>query len=114
MAPTTLLGQKTSTTGKGRGRNQEGPPIKVAELLSCLDGVSYVERVALGTAEDVRDAKRAIARGFQNQIEEKGFSLIEVLSMCPTDWKLSPKESARFVNNDMKKIFPLGVFKDNT
>ncbi len=112
MAPTTMLGQKTSTTRKGRGKNQEGGPIRVCELLKELDGVTYLERAALGTSEDTKRAKEAIRTGFQNQIENRGFSLIEVLSMCPTDWKLSAKDSAAFVANEMKKAFPVGVIKD--
>ena len=112
MAPTTLLGQKTTTTPYGRAQ-AEGPPLKVCELLSNLDGVAYLERVSVSTPADVIKAKKAIKKAFQNQIDNKGFSLIEVLSMCPTDWKLSPKKSVDFVNNEMKKVFPLGVKKDN-
>jgi 2-oxoglutarate ferredoxin oxidoreductase subunit beta len=112
MAPTTMLGQVSTTTPKGRGKNGEGGPIHVCELLSSLDGVCYLERVAASTPKDVIGAKRAIKKAFENQLAGKGFSLVEVLSMCPTDWKLSPEEAIKFVNNDMKKIFPLGVFKD--
>lgn len=112
MAPTTLIGQKSTTTLAGRGKNQEGPPIKVCEMLSTLDGVTYLERVAISTAKDVIKAKKAIKKAFQNQIDGKGYSLVEVLSMCPTDWKLPPNKAVDFVNNEMKKVFPLGVFKD--
>ena len=93
MAPTTMLGQKSTTTQQGRGKNREGPPIKVCELLSSLDGVTYLERVAVSTPKDVTKAKKAIKKAFQNQIDGKGFSLIEVLSMCPIDWKLTPAEA---------------------
>ena len=113
MAPTTLLGQFSTTTTKGRGKNQEGGPLHICELLNTLDGVCYLERVAVSSPKDVMQAKRAIKKAFENQLEGKGFSLVEVLSMCPTDWKLSPEDAIKFVNNDMKKIFPLGVFKDN-
>jgi 2-oxoglutarate ferredoxin oxidoreductase subunit beta len=112
MAPTTLLGQNSTTSESGRGNNQEGPPIKVCELLSNLDGVTYLERVAVSTARDTINAKKAIKRAFLNQIEGRGFSLVEVLSMCPTDWKLTPVQALDFVNTDMKTVFPLGVFKE--
>ncbi len=112
MAPTTLIGQKSTTSRDGRGKNQEGPPIKVCEMLSTLDGVTYLERVAISTAKDVIKAKKAVKKAFQNQIDGKGYSLVEVLSMCPTDWKLPPNKAVDFVNNEMKKVFPLGVFKD--
>jgi 2-oxoglutarate/2-oxoacid ferredoxin oxidoreductase subunit beta len=112
MAPTTLLGQKTTTSPAGRGKNAEGSPLKVCEMLSSLDGVTYLERVSVAAPVDVVKAGRAIKKAFQNQVDGKGFSLVEVLSMCPTDWKLSPVQSAEFVNDEMKKAFPLGVFKD--
>jgi 2-oxoglutarate ferredoxin oxidoreductase subunit beta len=112
MAPTTLLGQWTTTTTKGRGSNMEGGPIRVCELLANLDGTKYLERVAVGTPKDVANAKRAIKKAFEYQAAGVGFSLVEVLSMCPTDWKLGVKESVDFVNEKMKKTFPLGVYKD--
>ena len=112
MAPTTMIGQRTTTTQSGRGQHQEGPPIKVCELLSSLDGVAYLERVAVSTAKDVIKAKKAIKKAFENQIAKKGFSLVEVLSMCPTDWKIDPLKAVDFVNNEMKSVFKLGVFKD--
>ncbi len=86
--------------------------MKVCELLSSLDGVAYLERVAVSTAKDVARAKKAIKKAFVNQIEGRGFSLVEVLSMCPTDWKVSPVKGVDFVNNEMKAVFPLGVYKD--
>lgn len=112
MAPTTLKGQFSTTTQNGRGQNSEGPPMRICELLSSLQGVTYLERVALGSAKDIIKAKKAIKKAFTYQIEGKGFSLVEVLSACPTDWKLSPKQSIDFVNNEMKEAFPLGVYKD--
>ncbi len=112
MAPTTLTGMRSTTTQSGRGQNAEGPPLKVCELLSSLDGVCYLERTAVSTPKDVAAAKRAIKKAFQNQIDGKGFSLVEVLSMCPTDWKLSTAKAVDFVNNEMKAAFPLGVYKD--
>jgi len=113
MAPTTITGQRSTTSPAGRGENKEGPPIKVCELLSSLGGVTYLERVAVSTPKDIIKAKKAIKKGFTNQIEGKGFSLIEVLSMCPTDWKVTPGAAVDFVNNEMKKVFPLGVIKDS-
>ncbi|MEJ5260958.1 MAG: thiamine pyrophosphate-dependent enzyme [Anaerohalosphaeraceae bacterium] len=112
MAPTTLIGQWSTTTPAGRGKLGEGGPIKVCEMLSVLEGPCYLERVAVSTPKDVLRAKKAIRKAFENQIAGKGFSLVEVLSMCPTDWKLSPKEAVEFVNEKMKTVFPLGVFKD--
>jgi len=112
MAPTTLIGQKSTTSQSGRGENQEGPPMKICELLSSLEGVTYLERVAVSTPKDVIKAKKAIKKAFTNQIEGKGFSFVEVLSMCPTDWKVSPKQAVQFVNNEMKEAFPIGVYKD--
>jgi 2-oxoglutarate ferredoxin oxidoreductase subunit beta len=112
MAPTTLIGQKTTTTQNGRDVNDQGPPLKVCEMLATLDGVSYLERVAVSTAKDTIKAKKAIKKAFQNQLDGKSYSLVEVLSMCPTDWKLTPKQGVDFVNNEMKAAFPLGVYKD--
>lgn len=112
MAPTTMIGQWSTTSPDGRGRGGEGGPIKVCEMLSMLDGPCYLERVAVSTPKDVLRAQKAIRKAFEKQIAGKGFSLVEVLSMCPTDWKLSPKEAVDFVNEKMKAVFPLGVFKD--
>lgn len=112
MAPTTLLGMPTTTSQDGRGKNAEGPPLKIAELLSTIDGVSYLERTAVCSPKDVAITKRAIKKAFQNQIDGKGYSLVEILSMCPTDWKISPGKAVSFVNDKMKVVFPLGVYKD--
>ena len=114
MAPTTMMGQRTTTTQSGRGENAEGPPIKVCELLSSLDGVTYLERVAVSTPKDVMKTKKAIRKAFTAQLEGKGYSLVEILSMCPTDWKVSTLEAVDFVNEEMKKVFKLGVYKDTT
>jgi 2-oxoglutarate ferredoxin oxidoreductase subunit beta len=81
-------------------------------MLASLDGVTYLERVSVAAPADVVKAGRAIKKAFQNQVDGKGYSLVEVLSMCPTDWKLTPAQSVDFVNDEMKKAFPLGVFKD--
>lgn len=112
MAPTTLKGMMSTTTQDGRGQHGEGPPLKVCELLSSLDGVHYLERVAVSSPKDVIKAKKAIKKAFEYQIAGKSFCLVEVLSMCPTDWKLSTAKAIDFVNNEMKEVFPLGVIKD--
>jgi 2-oxoglutarate ferredoxin oxidoreductase subunit beta len=112
LAPTTLTGQKATTAPNGRGNNFEGPPLKVCELLSSLGGVTYLERVAVSTPKDVTKAKKAIKKAFEYQIEGKGFSMVEVLSMCPTAWRQTPTQAVGFVNDQMKEVFPLGVFKD--
>lgn len=112
MAPTTLIGQVSTTSPAGRGQNAEGSPMRVCELLSSLEGVCYLERTAVSSPKDVAAAKKAIKKAFENQIAGKGFSLVEILSMCPTDWKLSTKKAVEFVDDEMKKAFPLGVYKD--
>ena len=88
------------------------PEERQTRFLSALEGVCYLERVAVSTPKDVIKAKKAVKKAFENQIAGKGFSLVEILSMCPTDWKLSPKQAMDFVNDKMKDIFPLGVYKD--
>lgn len=112
MAPTTLIGQVSTTSPAGRGQNAEGSPMRVCELLSSLEGVCYLERTAVSSPKDVAAAKKAIKKAFENQVAGKGFSLVEILSMCPTDWKLSTQKAVDFVNDEMKKAFPLGVYKD--
>jgi len=112
MAPTTLIGQKTATTPFGRDAKREGYPMKVCELLSSLEGVSYLERVAVNNPKNVLGAKRAIKKAFQNQIDGKGFSLVEVLSQCPVDWDKTPQEAVKWVDEVFMKTFPLGVYKD--
>jgi 2-oxoglutarate ferredoxin oxidoreductase subunit beta len=112
MAPTTILGQKTTTTPAGRGSCGEGSPIKVCEMLSALDGPSYIARVTVNTPAAVRKAKQAIITAFGRQIDGRGFSLIEVLSPCPTYWRLPPAKAMTAIDEWMVKTFPLGVFKD--
>jgi|TARA_B100001971_G_C18179782_1_gene532078 2-oxoglutarate ferredoxin oxidoreductase subunit beta len=112
MAPTTMLGQKTTTTQYGRDVKDEGYPLKVSEMLATLDGVGYIERCAVDNAANVIKSKNAIKKAFQNQIDGKGFSLIEVLSSCPVNWRLTPRKSNEFISKDMAKIYPLGVLKD--
>lgn len=114
MAPTTLPGQVTQTSPYGRDVNLVGYPVKVCELLSQVDGAAYLERVAVNNVKNVRAAKAAIKKAFQNQIEGKGFSLVEVLSTCPTNWGKSPAEALKWLEDDMIPYYPLGVFKDKT
>ena len=113
-APTTLLGQKTTTTPEGRTAAREGYPLHVSELLSTLEAPAYIERVGLGDNKQIAQAVRAIRRGLENQVRGLGFSLIEVLSPCPTIWKLTPVEAQHWVRDVMEKTFPLGVFCDRT
>ncbi|MBI5360470.1 MAG: 2-oxoglutarate oxidoreductase [Planctomycetes bacterium] len=112
MAPTTLVGQKTTTTPFGRNIANEGYPIRACELLSTLEGVYYCERIALNNVAGVVKAKKAVKKAFQNQLDKKGFSFVELLSACPTGWSMSPVEALDFINNEMVKVFPPGVFKD--
>ncbi len=112
MAPTTLLGQKATTCIYGRDAMLNGNPIKVSEMLSTLDGPSYVERVSVADVPNIKKAKKAIEKAFRNQAEGKGFSFVEVLSACPTNWHMTPLQAVEYVKGDMTKIFPLGVFKE--
>jgi 2-oxoglutarate/2-oxoacid ferredoxin oxidoreductase subunit beta len=112
MAPTTILGQKTTTTPTGRALQSEGGPIKVCEMLSALDGPSYIARVTIDKPASVRKAKQAIITAFGRQLDGKGFSLVEVLSPCPTYWRLPPVKAMEAIDSWMVKTFPLGVFKD--
>ena len=112
MAPTTLPGQVTQTSPYGRDIKTQGNPIRVCEMLSTLNGPSYIARVALDTVPNIKKAKAAIKKAFQNQIEGKGFSLVEVLSTCPTNWGLSPIEAIKRLQEDMIPYYPLGVYKD--
>ena len=112
MAPTTLLGQKTSTTRSGRQANLEGYPLHVSELLSTIEGASYIARTTINSYKNLLTTKKAIEKSFRYQIEGKGFSLVEILSPCPVDWKLSPRDSFRWIAKEMASVYPLGTFKD--
>lgn len=112
MAPTTLIGQKTTTSQAGRSSDTQGFPIKVSEMFQHLDGVAYLERVALTSAQNVVKVKRAIKKAFQYQLEGRGFTMIEVLSTCPVNWGMSPIDAMKWVNEKMIPVFPLGVYKD--
>ena len=112
MAPTTLPNQITQTSPYGRDVTVVGYPVKVSEMLSQVDGASYVERVAVNNVKNIMKAKKAIKKAFQNQIEGKGFSLIEVLSTCPTNWGKSPVDAIKWLEENMETYYPLGVYKD--
>ncbi len=112
MAPTSLPGQVTQTSPYGRDVATQGYPIKMCEMLSQLDGASYLERVAVNSVKNVKNAKRAILRAFKNQVEGKGFSLIEVISTCPTNWGMTPDKALAWVEEKMIPYYPLGVYKD--
>ena len=111
MAPTTLLGQKTSTSLDGRESGKHGYPLKISEMLALLPGVHYIERVSTHTPQEVLKTKRAIKQAFVNQIKNLGFSLVEILSPCPTYWGLNPRESLDWIRDYMQKEFPLGIIK---
>lgn len=112
MAPTTLPGQVTQTSPYGRDVNTVGYPVKVCELLSNVDGAAYLERVAVNNPSNVRKAKAAIKKAFQNQIDGKGFSLVEVVSTCPTNWGMTPVKALKWLEENMLPYYPLGVYKD--
>ncbi len=113
MAPTTMPGQVTTTSPYGRDRRIQGSPIRVCEMLSTLDGVGYAERVAVNTVPNIKKAKAAIKKAFQNQIDKKGLSIVEVLSTCPTNWGMTPEAALEWVKTDMIPFYPLGVYKDS-
>ncbi|MCT4598856.1 MAG: thiamine pyrophosphate-dependent enzyme [Vallitalea sp.] len=112
MAPTTLIGQVTTTSPYGRDVKLAGFPIKMSEMLYTLDGASYIERVSVHDVKHIKMAKKAIKKAFENQVNNKGFSLVEVLSTCPTNWGLSPAESLKWVEDKMIPVYPLGVMKE--
>jgi len=114
MAPTTMLGQETTTTPGGRDQAKAGYPIRVCELLSPLEGVAYAARVSLTSPPNVAKAKRAIKTAFQTQLEGRGLSLVEILSTCPTQWVMTPLEAMKHVDSVITPYYPLGEFKSPT
>ncbi len=114
MAPTTLPGQVTQTTPYGRDTDIAGFPIRVCEMLSTLSGVAYAERVAVDSVPNINKAKAAIKKAFTTQIEGKGFSIVEVLSTCPTNWGFTPVEAIQWLRDNMMPYYPLGVYMDRT
>jgi len=114
MAPTTLVGQKTTTAPYGRDPKANGLPLKMAELLATVDGAAYIERVSACSIKGIRNAKQAIKKALTNQMEGKGFSLIEIISTCPTNWKMTPDAAMAWAEDVMTQHYPLGVTKDVT
>ena len=112
MAPTSLPGQVTQTSPYGRDVKTAGYPVKVAELLSALDGPAYIARVAVNNVKNVRSAKKIIQQAFQNQIDGLGFSLVEVVSACPTNWGMTPQKALQWIDEKMIPYYPLGVYKN--
>ena len=111
MAPTTLLGQKSTTSPYGRSNSRDGYPIKMTEMLAALEGPSLVSRVAVNTPSNVRQARKVIRQAFQMQLEGKGFSFVEVLSSCPTNWGMTPQAANERIAEEMIPYFPLGTLK---
>ncbi|MCL2592313.1 MAG: thiamine pyrophosphate-dependent enzyme [Defluviitaleaceae bacterium] len=112
MAPTTLEGQKASTSPLGRDLSVAGYPLKVSEMLSQLDGPAYIERVSMHDVKHIRAAKKAIKKAFEYQTQKKGFTMIEILSTCPTGWKVTPPAAMKWLEDNMLPYYPLGVYKD--
>ena len=113
LAPTTLVGMKATTAPGGRDPKQHGYPLHMAEIINQLVAPVYIERVSCNNPANVRKAKNAIRKAFQNQIDGKGYSFVEVMTSCPTNWGLSPEKSLKFLEENMMKEFPLGVIRDN-
>lgn len=114
MAPTTLPGQVTQTSPYGRDTKTQGHPLRVSEMLATTSGAAYIERVTIDTVPHIKQAKKAIKKAFETQIAGKGFSLVEVVSTCPTNWGLSPVESMNWLRDNMLPYYPLGVYCDRT
>ena len=112
MAPTSLPGQVTQTSPYGRDTAHCGFPVKVSEMLSVLEGPQYIERVAVTSVAGIRKAKKAIYKAFKNQLDGKGFSLVEVISTCPTNWGMTPEKAMQWANDNMIPYYPLGVYRD--
>lgn len=111
MAPTTLQGQATTTSPGGRDVKSQGYPIRVAEMLATLDGPAYIARTSVHDAKHVLKTKKAIHRAFTMQLQERGFSLVEILSACPTNWRMQPVEALRWLKDNMLAQYPLGEYK---
>lgn len=112
MSPTTLINQVTQTTPYGRDEKISGYPIKISEMMSTIQGVAYCERVAVCDVKNILLTKKAIKKAFETQIQKRGFSIIEILSTCPTNWGMTPIESMEWIKSNMIKEYPLGVYKN--
>ncbi|MBU0571700.1 MAG: 2-oxoglutarate oxidoreductase [Candidatus Omnitrophica bacterium] len=113
MAPTTILGQITATSPYSRRSEKEGFPLKIMEMMAVLPGVTYLERTMLTSPKEVIKTKKAIKRSFKRQLDKKGFSMVEILSPCPTYWGLSPLESIKRIENEVVATYPVGVIKED-
>ncbi|SDL31209.1 thiamine pyrophosphate-dependent enzyme [Natronincola ferrireducens] len=111
MAPTTLIGQKTTTSQDGRKQETTGMPLRMSEMLATIDGAVFVERVSVHNVAHIRKAKKAIKKAFEIQLEGKGFGIVEVLSTCPTNWGITPVDSLKWLEENMIPYYPLGNFR---
>lgn len=114
MAPTTMVGQKTTTCPEGRCKDVEGQAIKMTEIIAGLGGTAYAARVAVDTVKNVRKAKKAVRKAFEAQLQNKGLGFVEILATCPTNWKMTPVQANKRISEEMTDYFPLGVYKDET
>jgi 2-oxoglutarate ferredoxin oxidoreductase subunit beta len=114
MAPTTTIGLKATTTPGGRNALRDGSPIDISQMLAVCKGAVYIERCALDTPKNIRKAKKAMKKCFQVQLDGLGFGLVELLSACPTNWKVNPLAAQKWISEEMMKTYPLGVIKDTT
>ncbi len=114
MAPTTMVGQKTTTCPEGRCKEVEGQAIKMTEIIAGLGGTAYAARVAVDTVKNVRKAKKAVRKAFEAQLQNKGLGFVEILATCPTNWKMTPVQANKRISEEMTDYFPLGVYKDET
>jgi len=112
MAPTTLIGQQTTTSQEGRNRVEHGAPLRISEIFGQIEAAAYVERVSLHDIPNIRKAKKAIKKAFTYQLEGKGFTMIEVVSTCPVNWGMKPRAALDWAKEHMLPIYPLGVYKD--
>jgi len=112
MAPTTMIGQSTTTCPGGRCAEREGLPIRMSEIIAMLGGVTYCERVAVNNVKNINKAKKAVKKAFQCQLDGNGFSFVEFVATCPTNWKMSPVKANERVGEELLPYFPLGVYAD--
>ncbi len=112
MAPTTIIDQVTTTTPLGRVKERAGSPLRMSEILATIDEAAYVERVSVDDPKNIRKAQKAVKKAFQYQIENRGFSMVEILSPCPTGWRMSPSDSRAWLVENLMEVFPLGQLKD--
>jgi len=112
MAPTTLIGQKTSTSPYGRKEEHAGRPLLVSEMMAQIPNAVYIERTSVHDIAHINKTKKAIKKAFENQVNNKGFSMVEILSSCPIGWNLSPVDGNKFIKSDLMPYYPLGVYKD--